>query len=159
MNNIKCPSCGEENNAQSNFCIQCGSKLVQDNSEVVEQKIENSVQNNEITTNNQVVDIDESDARGLGIVSLVLFFAGSAIFYLLSLFFPGNIRSAIESVGGLCPLTGIVVMIVGRIRYPKNGFLKTVMWIIIGTIIFVIVSMIILVITCIEACSGLAYII
>ena len=153
MNNIKCPNCGVENNSESNFCIQCGSKLVQDNSEVSEQKKEN----NELVVNNQVVDKDEKEAKKLGIISLVLFFAGQIICSLLGALLSGYLGEAVMALGGFCPLAGIVTMIVGRVKYPNNKLLKIVMWIIITSIIISILLCILFVIWCYITCANYDY--
>lgn len=154
MNNIKCPSCGAENNSQSNFCIQCGTKLVQDNNVVSEQKVENSKQNINVVVNNQAVDNDEKEAKRLGIISLVLYFAGQLISVLLGSLLSGYLGESVMGLGGFCPLAGIVVMIVGRVKYPKNRFLKVVMWIIIASMIISIIFMILFVLWCYITCSN-----
>ena len=154
MNKKKCVNCGAENNAQSNFCIQCGTKLVQDNNVVSEQKVENNVQNINVVVNNQAVDNDEKEAKRLGIISLVLFFAGQFIFGTLGSLLSGYLGESVMALGGVCPLSGIVVMIVGRVKYPKNRFLKIVMWIIIGSIIILIIFWILFIIWCYVTCSS-----
>jgi hypothetical protein len=51
------------------------------------------------------------------------------------------------------PLAGIVFMIIGRVKYPSNKFLKVVMWIIIITEIVTVVAAAIIVITCFVTCA------
>ena len=84
---------------------------------------------------------------------MVLYFAGSAVVTLISYFFPGDSRDAFMSLSGFCPLAGIVLMIIGRVKYPTNKFLKVVMWIIIGSIILGLFLFILFVIWCYITCS------
>lgn len=150
-----CPKCGKANEMNFNFCDGCGTPLVQTNVN----NNQPSVSNNQQSINSQqVIDdeqkqIDEHNAIILGIVSLVLYYVGGAIVLVISSLLPESARTFFSSFSGLCPLAGVITMIVGRIKYPKNTFLKVVMWIIIISIMFGIIAIILLFLMCYLTCS------
>ena len=164
MNNNKiCPGCGAKNNINAKFCISCGTKLVENTNTNVNN--EANVENNSINTNptpvvNNGVSVqtekDKRNATLLGVLSLVFYFVGSSLIYSLSYMFKYSFEelyTMISTLGGLSPIAGIVLMIVGRIKYPTNKFLKVVMWIIIGSIIAGLVLFILLVVFCYVTCG------
>ena len=136
-----CPNCGTNNKTDSNFCESCGTKLEQNNVESV---------------NNQQVKSEDDNAKMLGVISLVLYFADSIILSVIIHFLPESFKIPFSSLIGLCPTSGIIVMIVGRVKYPTNKFLKIVMWIIIGSIILSLISIVIFVICCYITCDSIA---
>ena len=144
MNNKKCQNCGTENKNESKFCTQCGKPFEE---QVTDQ------QNNIVQTN----DNDTKTANTLATISLVLFFGGSIIIGFFSYMLPTNIRYSFSSLSGICPLAGIVTMIVGRVKYPTNKFLKIVMWIIIASIIISLIIFILFIIWCYVTCSTADY--
>lgn len=133
-----CPNCGANNKTDSNFCVSCGTKIEQNDVE---------------TVNNQSVKSEASNAKMLGIISLVLYFAGTTILSIVTSFLSESFSVMFSSLTGLCPILGIIVMIIGRVKYPTNKFLKVVMWIIIGSIIFSLVATVIFMIWCYVACT------
>lgn len=133
-----CPNCGANNKTDSNFCVSCGTKIEQNDVE---------------TFNNQSVKSEASNAKMLGIISLVLYFAGTTILSIVTSFLSESFSVMFSSLTGLCPILGIIVMIIGRVKYPTNKFLKVVMWIIIGSIIFSLVATVIFMIWCYVACT------
>ena len=135
-----CPNCGTNNKTDSNFCESCGTALEQNNVEAV---------------NNQPVKSENPNAKMLGVISLVLYFAGSTILSAITYFLPESYRVMFSSLVGLCPISGIIVMIIGRVKYPTNKFLKIVMWIIIGSIIFALVAAVIFMICCYVTCANM----
>ena len=155
MNNNKiCPKCGT-NNINSHFCVKCGQDLTFQTNEVISNNnIQNNINNNIKTniTDNQPTN-NNSEGNILGIISLVLYFAGTTIFTYISKILPNSIGNTFSFLTGLCPLAGIVTMIIGRIKYPNNKFLKVVMIIIIGSIIFCVIAFILFVIWCYVTCS------
>ena len=133
-----CPNCGANNKTDSNFCVSCGTKIEQNDVE---------------TFNNQSVKSEASNAKMLGIISLVLYFGGTTILSIVTSFLSESFSVMFSSLAGLCPILGIIVMIIGRVKYPTNKFLKVVMWIIIGSIIFSLVATVIFMIWCYVACT------
>lgn len=159
MNNKFCPSCGKEVVEGALFCTNCGVQFSQTNNEVNNQ---NEVINEQPVIEQPVVQqntIDnqkskDSNATLFGVLSLVLYFAGSVVVSLLSYLLPASSRDAFMSLSGFCPMAGIVLMIIGRVKYPTNKFLKVVMWLIIGSIILGIIAIIILFVWCYITCSS-----
>ena len=136
MNNIFCPNCGKENNSESNFCFNCGTSL----------------KNNQIEEKNKA---DEKTGNILGIISLVLYFSGAGITTAFASIFQNDLSDITSSLGGIAPLAGIVTMIVGRVKYPKNRLLKIAMWIIIGFTIASIILVILFMLWCYITCSNM----
>lgn len=118
MDNKFCVNCGNALNENEKFCGKCGRGIVQNNSI-----------NNIVNTNTPMPII-------LGVSSLVLYFIGGIASFLAIIFvdsFDGI--SVIFDLIVMSPFLGIIIMIIGRIMYSKNTFLKIVMWIIIGFVI------------------------
>ena len=159
----KCLNCGFDNNLESSFCTNCGNTLNKMNSQNNFNNVVNTNDNQNLKTgansniNNNYNRKDKTNANILGTISLILYFAGgSIILYLRNML--GNsitpISRLLETIGGLCPLAGITVMIVGRVIYPQNTFLKIVMWFIIVSFILLVIAFIILTIACAVTCSS-----
>lgn len=166
-NKVVCKNCNRENPANTNFCMGCGSALNTDENKKIE--INNNPENNTIdksntTTINDTVNENKASIETykdkqigdrLGIISLLLYFASGIVELLTLGIFPNDVGIFLSSVVGMCPLAGIVVMIVGRIKYPKNKLLKITMWIIIGTITASIVLLIIFLAFCFITCRSI----
>jgi len=151
----------------------CGTKIKQDNNVNEEKNTQSEINNEQVVDENVVEEVkseqsalveprvqlsnsdkfnnqadNNSNATLFGTLSLILYFAGSAVVTLISYFLPVDSRNAFMSLSGFCPLAGIVLMIIGRVKYPTNKFLKVVMWIIIGSIVLFILFVIWCYITC-----------
>ena len=124
-----CINCGKEVKENSNFCDSCGTNV-------------NIAKENLVDTTIQ----DEKNANLLCIISLILYFGSGIVFGLLFSLFPNG--SKLESLSGLSPLAGIVLMIVARIKYPKNKFAKVLMWIYISLTILGLIAMAIFLVAC-----------
>lgn len=109
MNN-KCTKCGNECNINDTFCQNCGNQL-KENSE-----------------NNSVQSSDSSKASIFAGLALLFFFGGSSISSLISILTFNMLGDSIYYLGILFPVIGIVLMVIGRIKYPKNSFLKATMF-------------------------------
>ena len=129
-----------DNNNQEN--------VEQTNQEVVEQ----------VSTNNTPVVEDPNDhtAKILSIISLALFFGGSAVMGLITRLIP-PLSKLVSSLTGLCPLIAIVLMIIARVKCPQNKLAKITMWIYIVLSIIGFTLTIIFVVLCVNtlrSCPG-----
>lgn len=160
-NKVVCKNCNRENPANTNFCMGCGSALNTDENKKSEINIKsennNANKNNPVNENKISIENSEDKKVGdrLGIISLLLYFASGIVELLSFGIFPNDFGIFLSSVVGMCPLAGIVVMIVGRVKYPKNKLLKITMWIIIGTLIASIVLLIIFLAFCFITCRSI----
>ena len=143
MDNKFCTHCGNSLVPGAAFCTSCGSPVNQANNQVVNQPV----------VNNVATPVDDSVGNKFAIISLLLYFAGSVVGAVIAALLPSSLRNIVSSLAGMCPLAGIVVMIVGRVKYPSNKFLKIVMWIIIGCILLGLVLFILFIIWCWVTCS------
>ena len=159
MDKKYCEQCGAENKIDSNFCESCGKELKQFNN--VENNNNPTIQatNNNVPTNNVVNNTnnnsDDKKGNELGYISLILYFAGgllTRVFYSLSTTM-GN-SNVLIGLFGLMPLAGIVLMIYGRIKYPKNKVLKTAMIIMIIMIVLAIIYFIIIAMLMVILCGS-----
>ncbi len=137
-----------DNNNQEN--------IEQTNQEVVEQVSEEVVE--QINENNTPVVEDPNDqtARTLSIISLALFFGGSAVMGLITRLIP-PLSKLVSSLTGLCPLIAIVLMIIARVKSPQNKLAKITMWIYIVLSIIGVTLTIIFVVLCVNtlrSCPG-----
>lgn len=132
---IVCPNCGESNYSDSVFCASCGKQIA------------NNIQVNS-NVNKQNNSVNNSQGDLLGVLSLILYFSGPAISFLLV-----ENASKISSFSGLLTLAGIVVMIFGRVKYPNNRILKICMWIIIVSIVIYSLLTILFVLWCYITCT------
>lgn len=141
-NNNYCTKCGTKIEEGSMYCFNCGSSLKE------------NTQQNTIQDNNQIPNNDK-EGNKLGLISLVLYFAGSGILSVLVSMFPQETRNYFSSLIGLCPLASIVVMIIGRIKYPNNKLLKIAMWTIIICTLIGIIAFIVIMVLIYLACSSM----
>lgn len=118
-------------------------------------------QNNEIINNpaptpqkeeidNESLD-DNKKGDKIALISLILFFIPSLFVNTAAT----KYVFLLQYIDPLVHIAGIIIMIYGRIKYPKNQLLKAVMWIMIITIIILIVIFVYLAITCNEICSSI----
>lgn len=145
-----CTSCGSKINEEDSFCTNCGAKK----QNVETSNNETPKEENKVVPKQEVVEEDEKNANLLCILSLIFKYGGSVISGILSVIF----APLGELFSGLAPLTwltGIVLMIVARIKYPSNKFAKVLMWIYIIETILSIVLFIILIAACIMTCNSM----
>lgn len=157
-----CKSCGAKLDDSVKFCTECGNQLiVVDNNTIINN---NTIQTQPV---NQVETPEEHKAGNtLGIISLCLYFGGPLITFLISFavgFGSGisgtsssaytSITTLLSSLSGISGLAAYVLMIIGRVKYPKNTLCKVVMWIYIGFLILGILSVILLFAFCYITCS------
>ena len=144
-NNIFCGSCGTQNENDAKFCTKCGMQIIQNN---------NYINNNYSMVDNRVNN-NSSMGTMLGIASLLLYFVAPYLVALIAAVFPASFMDSFSSIAGLCPMSAIVIMIVGRVKYPANKLLKVVMWVIIVSIILVIICFVLFMIWCYVTCVQL----
>ncbi len=144
MNNEKfCTHCGAMNQINSQYCTNCGMQINQ-----------NHVHSNMNNCNclNEQSNTNSSDGTKLGIISLVTYFCSPVIVGTIVSVLPTSIRDEFSSLGALCPLAGIITMIIGRVKYPNNKLLKVVMWVIIVSIILSVFAFVLFLIWCHVTC-------
>lgn len=146
-----CSKCGKENTNNNSFCSKCGNKL--DNSEIEDIKVDNS---------NDNTNINDKKGNTYALLSLLLFYVTNIISIIIKFILPENVYNIVSAILSIGPLAGIVVLIIGRVNFPNNKFLKVVMWLFIVTSIIVVVYYIIAMIMCanlvsasIESCKGI----
>lgn len=93
---------------------------------------------------------DNSQANLLCTISVILTFGVSLIIHL----FP--ILDVVEYITSSCSLAGLVLMIIARVKYPKNTFAKVLMWLYIIGIIISTILMIAVFVMCGTACISCA---
>ena len=144
-----CPFCGKELENDSVFCTECGK--------TADQKVINKI----------TPESPEEKKAGdrLALIALILYF-GSAILARFSYYFyeflaavgiPETIVTGIYNATYIIPLSGLIVAIVGRVKYPKNSFCKVAFWIILLLSFLFVISAVLLVMACVgtlSQCSG-----
>jgi len=128
-----CTNCGEKFTKEYKYCPNCGNKIETTNITYSDSKIE-----------------DEKQANILCVISLILTFGSSLLDKGIDYLIPNNYSSVITSLG---PLSGLVLMIIARVKYPKSVFAKVLMWVYIVLILLAIIAFIVLVVSCFYACS------
>ncbi len=136
-----CKNCGKEMPEGNQFCIYCGTP------------IGDGLVNPETNPqpSNPTTD-DDKEAKKLCIASLICMYAASPIAGVLGYCVP-PLAPLFGTCAGLSPIAAIVLMIMARVKYPKNKFAKILMWIYIVQIILALLLFIILVVVCFYTCS------
>ena len=154
MSNFRmCSNCGKDNNYTFNFCSNCGMQLSKNN--IGNNELYNAVQS--IKANDAIFNQNNKyilEGNKLGIISLILYLGGFGISTFVLVFLPNSIKNYLSAIGSLFPLCGIIVMIVGRVKYPENKLLKVTMWIIIVSIILSFIAMGLFMMWCYMTCTG-----
>lgn len=140
-----CRKCGKTLEKDMKFCGNCGTEVIEEKKEVKVETKPVEVKNTEPVANNNSGNI-------FGILALVLFFIGGGLAFSVSEIASDYYGNAASSVLALIPLAGIVLMIIGRVLYPKNKFLTIVMWVIIGVIASILLFIAFIYLTCYLTC-------
>ncbi|MCR4581107.1 MAG: zinc-ribbon domain-containing protein [Bacilli bacterium] len=138
-----CPNCGNQLPQGASFCTKCGGKLG------VYQQPQQA----------QISPEDDKKANNLSLISLGLFFGPSALSILsagisASTSAGSRITAISSALSGVCTLAAIVLMIVARVKYPKNKLAKIVMWIYIALFAIGIIGSVLLILACAYACRN-----
>lgn len=78
--------------------------------------------------------------------------------HLISYFEGANIRHSVEPIANIISIIGLILLIIGRVRYPDNKFGKVLMWIYIIIIVIAVLFVLVFAAACgvtIESCGGL----
>jgi len=153
-----CEKCGEKIKEGNNFCTNCGTpKKVINKVEVKEeQKV---VGGPTVIVVENKVDEENKKANILCTISLLCYFIGPILLFLISLclsFISKSLGSVFNILISAPRIAAIVLMIVARVKYPKNTFAKVLMWIYIGIIIAGFILGVILIVCIILGLASLA---
>ena len=104
-------------------------------------------------------DLEKLTITALSLISLGLFFGPSALSILsagisASTSAGSRITAISSALSGVCTLAAIVLMIVARVKYPKNKLAKVVMWIYIALFAIGIIGSVLLILACAYACRN-----
>ena len=165
-----CRNCGKEI-GNNNICDACGTPVVDNvplnNGYQMNQPMNyqnnmggipvgnnvNPYQMNQPMNMNLETPEDKKKADKLCLISLLLFFIPDIVGCTI-LRFIEDVNDGISAVFALCPLAAIVLMIVARVKYPKNKFAKILMWVYIALIIAGILFLILILAACAACLSG-----
>ena len=139
-----CSNCGQPTVEDAKFCASCGTALNEVNDQILEiQKEEKRKGNNLAWTS-------------LGLFLVNWLFSGATFLTVGSSTnkFSMMFAQILSYIPGLCFLASIIIMIVGRVKYPKNTFLKVLMWIYIAVIIAFVAMYIVTMIMCISCINS-----
>lgn len=145
-------NCGQKLNENAKFCINCGQQIDIDNSNNNINYQNTQSKQDTVTTNNINNVENTNECNLLCVLSLVLGYGSNVIMTLLYLLLP-NESKYIQSIFSLCPIAGLTLMIIARVKYPQSKFAKVVMWIYIVSIGLVVIGFIVLVAACFITCS------
>ena len=121
MNGKRCNRCGMVNTVDAVYCSNCGGYL--------DSNVNNSI------------DIDKKRAEKMATIALYMFYVAPLFALYLGSATYNSLLALVCKILILGPAFGIIVMIVGRIKYPYNNSLRVVMWAIIVTIMVMLVLM------------------
>ena len=127
MNGKRCNRCGMVNTVNAVYCSNCGGYL-------------DSNMNMNSNMNNSI-DIDKKRAEKMATIALYMFYVAPLFALYLGSATYNSLLALVCKILILGPIVGIIVMIVGRIKYPYNNSLRVVMWAIIVTIMVMLVLM------------------
>ena len=135
MNGKRCNRCGMVNTVNAVYCSNCGGYLDS-----------NMNMNNSMNSNmNNSIDIDKQKAKKraekMATIALYMFYVAPLFALYLGSATYNSLLALVCKILILGPIVGIIVMIVGRIKYPYNNSLRVVMWAIIVTIMVLLVLM------------------
>ena len=142
-----CPNCGTKAEDNAQFCGKCGNPLTQPNPQVVTVPGQGTVQVQQVV----VVPVETPEEKHKG---NVIGFIVVGLNYILP-FLMGMIGAALDwdsevysPIISICGLAALILLIYGRVTYPKNTFLKILMWLVIIGLIAVVLIVCSYIIAC-----------
>jgi len=138
-----CNNCGKELDDDARFCKYCGKEMAKGDEN------QNNITN--INESQEYINQQADNSTANLLCTISLFLTIGVPFVLR--FIPG-LQDFIDTIISICGMTGFVLMLVARVKYPKNVFAKVLMWIYIIIIIAYIVLMAALIIACGIACNN-----
>jgi uncharacterized membrane protein YvbJ len=140
-----CSKCGNKLQPGQAFCTNCGNKI----------GVNNQVVNNTPSNNQQTISPeDDKMANLLATLALILFFSPGIPTILNSVKVFYQLSKALETITSMGLLASIVLIIIARVKYPKNKFSKIVMWIMIGMTALGLVLIMIIMLACVTMCAS-----
>ena len=121
MNGKRCNRCGMVNTVDAVYCSNCGGYL------------DSNV--------NNTVDKANKRAEKMAAIAVCMFYVAPLFALYLGSATYNSLLALVCKILILGPAFGIIVMIVGRIKYPYNNSLRVVMWAIIVTIMVMLALM------------------
>ena len=139
-----CRFCGKELEEGSPICTNCAKPVISDKVNA----------NTNVEVEEPTNPKNEKLANTLCMISLILFFGGEILCAGLVECLP-FLKEVFSVLAGVCPLTGIVLMIIARVKAPKNRFALILMWIYIALFIVCFIMFIIMMIFVVFMCGGI----
>lgn len=150
-----CEKCGNKLTPGDSFCTQCGAPISEQNVQVITQP-KTMEDPEEKKKANMLCTISLILKYGMGLITGVVAGVMSAIGNPSSSSYSviASANTVLASLTGIAGLAAFVIMIVVRVKYPKNTFGKVIMWIYIVELILSILAAIILIVACASALSA-----
>lgn len=155
---MKCEKCGELILDGDSFCTNCGTKVTNlPVPSTTQQPL--TYQQAYIPTPTPTPEEENAAANKLCIFSLLSYFAAPIVFLLLDIILSLVLQTStfvFTAFSSVARVAGIVLMIIARVKYPKNTFAKVLMWLYIGLAILAVLLIIILIFIICFAIAGVA---
>ena len=148
-----CGECGSKLKKGNKHCTQCGAPMVE---EKVKKPAPVEIKNN-VETPEEKIQGNKYAYISLGLTFGVPFIVGAILYMYESYTYVSSINVLFNSVAMLSemsPLAGLVVLIIGRSKYPKNLLLKIIMWIYLVLIFLIIAVFVLVIASCFAAASS-----
>ena len=132
-----CPNCGRKMENDEKYCIECGMPR---EGTIPSSDPQAQPQPSKLNLNQETPE-EKAQANKLCLYSIgctILGHIATGLYAALT----GEVSSLVGSISSLLGVAGLILMIVVRVKYPKNTFGKVLMWIYIVYFIFAILSII-----------------
>lgn len=173
---MKCDKCGEVLAVDDIFCTNCGSPIKREGTQgptvnpmqQAPMPQQPNVPGMQQTTGNpsvqqapvQPLTAEEENkiANRLSLISLLLRFASPIVLGVSTIIiepFSDGLSSIFSAFYPLIALAAFVLMVIVRVKYPKNTFGKVLMWLYIATAIIYILFFVFIAVACVACISQL----